>query len=137
MTENPLFAALMVKGRVKINRKVVDTLKSLRLSAPNTCVVVPADDMHGGMLKKVSEYVTWGRITQETLEKILVKRGGMDTKKAKSAASGAFRNGKLEGGHVFRLSPPSGGLKAVRLHYPLGDVGYRGDGINSLLARMI
>ncbi len=137
MTEKPLFAVVMIKGNVKIKRKVADTLNSLRLYVQNTCVIVPADNVHGGMLKRVAEYVTWGEIGKECLERLLEKRGGMNAGKAKSAASGALKNGKLEGEHVFRLSPPSGGLRAVRLHYPRGDVGYRGSEINRLLLRMM
>jgi large subunit ribosomal protein L30 len=38
---------------------------------------------------------------------------------------------------VFRLTPPSKGLKSVNQHYPSGDLGYRGKEINELLRRMI
>ncbi|UCD02761.1 MAG: uL30 family ribosomal protein [Candidatus Aenigmatarchaeota archaeon] len=112
------FAVIMLKGTVKVNREVVDTLKRLRLSSINSCVIVPADDTHRGMLKSIAEYVTWGEVNKETLKRLRSKRGGADSK-------------------VFRLSPPSGGLKAVRLNYPRGDVGYRGADINQLLMRMI
>ncbi len=136
MSEGPLFAAVMLKGTVKIKRNVTDTLKNLRLSSANNCIIVPADDTYKGMLKKVKEYVTWGEVSEETLEKLLMKRGSVDSKNSKSLASNAFKDKKLDS-HVFRLSPPSGGLKAVRLHYPKGNIGYRGEKINDLLKRMI
>ena len=136
MDGKTLFAAVMIKGTVKINRKVLDTLRSLGLVTSNMCVIIPADSVHAGMLKRVAEYVTWGEASPETLERMFVRKAGMDAKKAKSAASAAFKDGKLEA-NAFRLSPPSGGFRAVRLHYPRGDVGYRGEGINGLIARMI
>ena len=135
--DGSLYAVVMLKGTVKINKEVVDTLKRFRLSSSNSCVVVPADSMYRGMLKKVSEYVTWGELDENVLERMLSLRGGADKKKAKSAASKAFKEKRLEEGRGFRLSPPSGGLKAVRLNYPKGDVGYRGAEINRLLMRMI
>ncbi len=136
--EKPLFAAIMLKGTVKINRKVTDTLKNLRLSSINNCIILPADNNYTGMLKRVSEYVTWGEVSQEVLEKLLEKRGKLDAKKAKIVAAKAFKDKELkESGPVFTLSPPSGGLKAVRLNYPRGDVGYRGEEINNLISRMI
>ena len=131
-----LYAAVMLKGTVKTTRKACDTLAKLRLSGPNSCVIVPADDARKGMLKSVDEYVTWGEIDEETLAKLLEKRGGLDAKKAKGASSNALKKGLPESG-TFRLSPPAGGLRSVRLHRPRGDTGYRGKEINTLLERMM
>ncbi len=135
--EKSLYAAVMLKGTAKVNRKVVDTLKNLRLSNINNCVVVPADGTHKGMLKKVAEYVTWGEIDQETLGQLLEKRGKTAAAKAKATAVKALKDKKLEDGQVFRLSPHTGGLKTIRLNFPRGDTGYRGPEINSMLKRMI
>ncbi len=141
MTEGkPLYAIIMIRGTVTVKRKMVDTLKNLRLSKVNSCVIIPADDTYKGMLKRVAEYVTWGEVTPETLEKLLEKRGDVEGKKAKSLAAKAFKDNALDVSGlnpVFKLSPPSGGLRSVRLHYPRGDIGYRGEDINRLLLRMI
>ncbi|MBN1896933.1 MAG: uL30 family ribosomal protein [Candidatus Aenigmarchaeota archaeon] len=134
---NVLYAAVMIKGTVKITRKVVDTLKKLKLGSVNTCIVIPGDSTYRGMLKNVAEFATWGEIDQETLEQLLQKRGKIDAKAAKAAATKALKDGKLEERKVFRLSPPTGGFKTVRLNYPMGDTGYRGPEINALLKRMI
>jgi large subunit ribosomal protein L30 len=131
-----LYAAVMLKGTVKTTSKACDTLAKLRLSGPNSCVIVPADDTRKGMLKRVDEYVTWGEIEEGTLAKLLEKRGGLDAKKAKELSSKALKKGLPESG-TFRLSPPIGGLRSVRLHRPRGDTGYRGAEINKLLERMI
>ncbi len=121
--EKQLYAAVMLKGTVKVDRNAMDTLKNLRLSSANSCVIVPADETHKGMLRKVDSHVTWGEVDKDMLDRLLKKRS--ETKKSDFS------------GHVFRLSPPRGGLKSVRLHYPRGDVGYRGADINKLLMRMI
>jgi large subunit ribosomal protein L30 len=123
MAENEMLAAVMVKGTVKIDSKTADTLKRLRLSGVNNCVIVPADETRKGMLKSVDRHVTWGEVSKDVLDRLVKKRGCV----RKSDVSG----------HVFRLSPPTGGLKSVRLHYPGGSAGYRGRDINSLLMRMI
>jgi large subunit ribosomal protein L30 len=135
-----LYAAVMLRGTVKITRKIVDTLEKLRLTDPNSCAVVPADATHAGMLKKVAEFVTWGEVSEETLEKLLEKRGRLDAKEAKSLSKKALKEGsfsKTGFRPVFRLAPPGGGLKSARLTYPMGDTGYRGKEINRLLERMI
>lgn len=132
-----LYAVVMLKGTAKVTRKVVDTLKNLRMSNINNCVIVPADGTYKGMLKRVAEYVTWGEIDQETLENLLEKKGRLEAKAAKAAAAKAVKEAKLESGQVFRLSPMTGGMKTVRLNYPKGETGYRGAEINSMLKRMI
>jgi len=43
----------------------------------------------------------------------------------------------LELSKVFKLNPPSHGLKSTKIHYPKGDLAYRGEKINDLLKRMI
>jgi large subunit ribosomal protein L30 len=135
-----LYAAVMLKGTVKITRSIADALEKLRLSAPNSCVIVPADDTHRGMLKKVAEFVTWGEIGEEALGRLIGKRGEASAKDAKSIAKKALKEGGLRKAGfspVFRLSPPKGGLRTIRLPKPRGDAGYRGEDINRLLDRML
>ncbi len=38
---------------------------------------------------------------------------------------------------VFKLTPPSQGLKSIKVHYPKGDLGNRKKEINELIMRMI
>jgi large subunit ribosomal protein L30 len=134
-----LYAAVMLKGTVKIHRGLTQTFEKLSLSRPNTCIVVPADGTYTGMFRKISEFVTWGEISEGMLENLLQKRSKMEKKEAKALAKKAFASGSFgaDSKRVFRLSPPSGGIKSVRLNYPRGDMGYRGVEINALLQRMI
>ena len=109
-------------------------------------MLLPSDRARTGMLKSAAGYLTWGEINQEVLEKVLEKRGKsrdgarLDRRKAKSLAARMMKGegaGRLGIRPVFALSPPSHGISSVRLLYPRGDMGYRGEGINELLERMI
>lgn len=138
MAEAKLLAAVSLKGTVKVHKKPMDTLKKLRVTNTNMCVVVPSDETHRGMLLRASEFLAWGEITGSVLERLLEKRGGMQAKDAKALAKKAFSGGlKGEKLPVFRLSPPSGGIRNIRMGFPRGDMGYRGAQINDLIERMV
>src|SRR4030042_1478420 len=65
----------MVRGVVGTQREIKDTLRMLRLDRINHCVIVPKNPNFQGMLQKARFYITWGEINQETLEKLVAKRG--------------------------------------------------------------
>lgn len=134
-----MYAIIRIRGTVNVKKGVKDALKMLRLTRVNHCVLVTKDPTFDGMLKKVREYVTWGEVSQDMLEKLIWKRGSIkgreiDQRMAKEIAKDMKKSGVNP---VFRLSPPSGGYKAIKLLYPRGDLGYRGGKINNLLKRMI
>ena len=141
-----MFAVIRVRGSVNVARGVEDTLKMLRLNRVNHCVVIPDTPDYRGMLSKASSCITWGEISQETLDIMVAKRGRLsmderipekDAKKIskKIAKDGSAKDAGIK--PVFRLSPPSKGYKSVKLAYPRGDLGGRGEKINELLRRMI
>ncbi|MCJ7816719.1 MAG: 50S ribosomal protein L30 [Candidatus Aenigmarchaeota archaeon] len=142
-----LFAVVRVRGSVGITRDLADTLMMLRLHRINHCVIVPKNQNFDGMLHKARNFITWGEIDKETLEKLVAKRGRFagdkrvtDLNYAKELAhlilSG--KNVKETGiKPVFRLSPPSKGYKSTKALFPKGSLGYRGERINELLKRMI
>ena len=140
-----MFAVIRVRGSVNVAREIEDTLKMLRLSRVNHCVIVPDNPNYRGMLEKARSYITWGEVTQETLEAMVAKRGRLPKdervpdKDAKDIAKKISKEGSRDAGikPVFRLSPPSKGYKSIRYPYPKGDLGDRGDKINDLLKRMI
>ena len=132
-----LIAVVMLKGTVKIRRDEYETLSALGLKSANNCVILPGDESRKGMLRLVQKYVTWGEISNDVLQSLLQKKLNLDGKIAKTRTDKAVKSGKFEGNTVFRLKPPTGGLKSVRIPYPKGDSGYRGDDINNLLKRMI
>jgi large subunit ribosomal protein L30 len=142
-----LFAVVRVRGSVGITRDLADTLMMLRLHRINHCVIVPKNQNFNGMLHKARNFITWGEIDKETLEKLVAKRGRFagdkrvtDLNYAKELAH-LIISGKpvKETGikPVFRLSPPSKGYKSTKALFPKGSLGYRGERINELLKRMI
>jgi hypothetical protein len=70
-----------------------------------------------------------GKISQEKLKEMKMKNF--------DELSDAFIKNQIKLKIIFRLNPPAHGFKATRLSYPKGDLGYRKDKINELLARMI
>lgn len=140
-----MFAAVRVRGKMRLNQRMKDTFKMLRLNAPNHCVLLDNNPTNLGMLIKAGSWVTWGEIKNDVLEKLVERRGRLigdkrlDTKTAKAVAHNILNNGMrgVEIKPVFRLSPPSKGYKSIRADWPKGDLGYRGDKINELLERMI
>jgi len=118
-----MLAVIRIRGSAKIPKKINDTLKMLRLNRINHCVVLEETPQNIGMIKKVENYVTYGKIKDETIKKLIKERGKIkDPKQTKQ---------------VFRLSPAKKGLKSIRLPYPKGALGNRKDKINELLERMI
>ncbi len=152
-----LLAAVRLRGSVKARKEVVDTLRMMGLTRVNHCVLLRGGDPEKGMLKKVKDMVTWGEINRETLLSLLRKRGRLKgdlpltderVKAAGFSSLEEFADALLEGKagvkdlpgfkKVFRLHPPRGGYRATKK--PVGeggDLGYRGEGINELILRMI
>ena len=152
-----MLAVIRVRGLVKARKEVEETLNMLRLKHQNHCILLPERPEYLGMLKKVKDYVTWGRINKETLIKLLRERGRLEgnkkieeknleefTKfKSFEDLADALIKEKVEFKNfkklkpVFRLNPPRHGYKSVRLPYPEGDLGNRKEKINELIERMI
>ncbi len=141
-----MYAAIRIRGSVNVASDVRDTLRILRLNRVNHCVVMPKKPEYTGMLQKARAYITWGEVTQDTLERLVSKRGRLPgdkkipEKEAKSIAARILKDESVKGTEikpVFRLSPPSKGYKSVRMDFPRGDLGNREEAINTLLKRMI
>lgn len=111
-------AIIRIRGSIKVNKKIVDTLNMLNLRNQHNCILIKNTSTNLGMIKKCKDYITWGEINADT-KKLLEKR-----KKKK----------------IFTLAPPKGGFerKGIKTPFTLGGVlGYRGDKINSLIKKMI
>lgn len=152
-----MFAVIRLRGSVKTSKEINDTLEMLRIKKVNHCVVIPKTSQYEGMLRKVKDYVTYGDIDKKTLVELLKKRGRieknqkLDEVKLKEITNfdsfEKFADALMKGSvklkdykkikPFFRLNPPRKGLKAIRLQYPKGDLGYRKEKINELLERMM
>ena len=142
-----LLAVVRIRGTVGVREDIANTMLMLRLDRINHCVIIPKNPNYEGMLHKAKDFITWGEIDKETLEKLISKRGRFagdkrvtDLSYAKELAQ-FILSGKpvKETGikPVFRLSPPSKGYKSTKVLYPKGSLGYRGEKINELIKRMI
>jgi large subunit ribosomal protein L30 len=110
------------------------------------------------MLQKAKDMITWGEIRGDVLEKLLRKRGKLEGNKKLSdeyvksqtqfSSIAEFAEAVLSSRielsalpklkKVFRLRPPSKGYEATKRPFKdMGSLGYRGERINDLLARMI
>ena len=107
-----MYAVIRVRGSVNVARDVKDTLKMLRLTRVNHCVVIPKNTNYEGMLSKAKSFITWGEITQDSLEKLVARRGRLpgdkriDEKQAKEVTKNILKNESLKGidlKPVFRL----------------------------------
>mgnify|MGYP001626268632 CR=1 FL=1 len=149
-----LYAVIRLRSGIKAPKEIKDTLMLLNLRYINNCVILPINDSIKGMLEKVKDYVTYGEIDEDTLTLLLEKKlRKIGDKKVteedlKKYNISSFRelakkllNGEVklkdfkEFKRVFRLRPTK--LKSKKLHFPKGDLGYRGEKINELIKRMI
>ncbi len=152
-----LLAVVRLRGSIKARKEVVDTLRMMGLTRVNHCVLLRKGPSEEGMLRKVKDMVTWGEVNRETLIQLLRKRGRLRgelplteervremgfsslEELADALLEGKVRVKDLPGmKKVFRLHPPRGGYRAIKKHLSQGgDLGYRGEGINELILRML
>jgi large subunit ribosomal protein L30 len=134
-------------------------MEMLNLTRVNHAVLVPKTASYEGMLQKVKDYVTWGDVEADMISTLIKERGRMignrqvtdsEIKSAsehstikslsKAIASGEATTKDVEGMKpVFRLHPPRGskGWGGIKRAYSVGGaLGFRGDGIGELAARM-
>lgn len=153
------FAIVRVRGHAGVNKDIEDTMKIMKLTRPNHCVVLPENEVVQGMLNKIKDYVTWGEVDETVLAKMIKFRGRMmgdvpiddatikeKSKKytsiislAKAIKKGDITYASLDGFKpVFRLSPPKKGYEGNKRSYKAaGALGYRGKTINKLIERML
>lgn len=113
-----MYGVIRIVGEPGIPEKSKDVLRMLNLDEKFSCVLVPEDSDHEGMLKNVKDHITWGELNKDIEDKL---SDLMD-----------------EGSDNVNLTPPSGGFRnSTKENYPKGESGYRGEQINELLERMI
>jgi len=110
------------------------------------------------MLQVAKDYITWGEVNEETLAKMIRVRGRIEGDKpitdeylaantefktveemAKSILTSNYKMKDVEAAKpVFRLHPPVKGYEGNKRSYKNGGaLGYRGEAINDLIARML
>ncbi|MBI4176500.1 MAG: 50S ribosomal protein L30 [Candidatus Aenigmarchaeota archaeon] len=140
-----LYAIVRIRGSVKMKASLRDTLRMLRLTSVNHCVLYQKSESIDGMLNRVVPWVTWGEIDAGTLAELVEKRGRkgrqrLDAKEVREVSSKILQQKSTKDAAinpVFRLNPPSRGHKRIKGTYPNGAAGYRGEAIKELLKRMM
>ena len=138
-------AIIRIRGPVRVDRIVNDTLDMFHLERVNAAAVVTTSPSVYGMLRKVKDYVTYGEIDDATYKQLVEKRGepfkgrlGDSRDKVKYNKFIVIGDKKLK--PFFRLSPPRGGWERKGIKWSFkqgGALGYRGKEINKLIMRMI
>ncbi len=151
---------IRVRSDRTVEKTIRETLHSLNLTRVNHAVLIPENDTYAGMLQKVKDFVTWGEFSAESIATLIRDRGRLigdkpvtdgDVKDAtdfknidafaKAIASGEAVTKDMETlKRVFRLHPPRGskGWGGIKRHFTVGGaLGFRGDAIEELAARML
>ena len=143
-------AVIRIRGRVGVRRQIKDTMMMLRLNKKHNCIILPDNNkIYMGMLSLIKDYVTYGKINDETLKELLSKRLKRKDKKSISAdvvekTVKTLKAGKLlkdipEIVPVLTLNPPKKGFEDLGIKRTFkqgGSLGLRDD-INELIKRMI
>ncbi|MFB6292398.1 MAG: uL30 family ribosomal protein [Candidatus Nanohaloarchaea archaeon] len=115
-----MIAAVKVRGSVDASKKVSRTLDNLKLRKKNQCVLYEESDAIEGMLNVAKDYIAYGEIDEDTVEKLEEKKGD-----------------EIENGDVISLTPPSGGYRSTKRQVGQGgSPGKRGD-MDDLLDSMV
>lgn len=138
-----MIIVLRIRGLVGINKDAEETFSRLNLRRKFSCILIRENPETLGMLKKVYNFIAYGKINKETLLELIKKRGKpikgkIDAEKIVSELEGKSEKSLEELGikRVFNLHPPIKGFKSTKLHYPKGDLG-KNEKINELIRRML
>ncbi|PIN98693.1 MAG: 50S ribosomal protein L30 [Candidatus Diapherotrites archaeon CG10_big_fil_rev_8_21_14_0_10_31_34] len=153
-----MLAVIRVRGSIRTKIEINDTMKMLRLFRVNHLVLISEKKQMKKMVEKVKDYVTYGEIEAETLEKVLSKRAFLKGNKKvlieylKEKKINSFKElaekiikeeiqlKDLEIKPVFRLKPPKKGYEraGIKKAYSIGGaLGYRATEINKLINKMV
>jgi large subunit ribosomal protein L30 len=159
--EPQLLFAVRVRGAPGMNRKILDTMKMLRMHKINHGVLIWEAPSYSGMLNKCKDYIAYGEIDEKTLVRLLRVRGKVEGNKPLTDEhiknltnyknikefAGALLKGEILYREkdiyrikpVFRLHPPRKGHRgSIKKHYGEGGtLGNVGEFINVLIHKMI
>ncbi|MFX1309637.1 MAG: 50S ribosomal protein L30 [Promethearchaeota archaeon] len=156
-----LYFAVRIRGAPGMRRKILDTLKMLRMYKVNHGVLILGTPSYKGMLVKCKDYISYGEINEKTLIRLLRVRGKVEGnrplteehiknltkyKNFRELAKGLL-TGEIQYQEkdiykikpIFRLHPPRKGHRGtIKKHYneggTLGNVGIY---INELIHKML
>ncbi|PSH01683.1 MAG: hypothetical protein BRC27_01345 [Nanohaloarchaea archaeon SW_10_44_10] len=117
---NNMIATVKVRGSIDARHKAKRTLKDLNLEKRNQCVVFEDNDSIRGMLETAKDYITYGEISKETLEKLEERKGS-----------------EIESGDTVKLTPPTGGFRNTKKQVGQGGSLGKRDNLDELIQKMV
>jgi len=143
--ENILIGAVRIRGVRNVKPKIKRAMELLRLKKPNNAIIVKNDPSVIGNLEVSKDYITYGKLSEETAIKMIMKRHHTLKKlsneekleKAKQMLKEFLESNKRIFPYTFRLNPPRKGYKSIKKPYNNGGELGKRDEIDSLLKRMI
>jgi large subunit ribosomal protein L30 len=142
-----MIAIIRIRGTVGVKKDIKYTLTQIGLNKPNHCILIQDNEQNKGIIKKIKDYVAFGEINNETLKKLIEKRGKYSNKNKinskdvekiiKLITENKIKETKIN--KVFRLNPPLKGFKrSTKSGYNQGGMlGNNKEKINDLLLKMI
>ena len=116
-----MIAVIRITGQVGLKKEIKDTLYRLKMRRKLVCVLVDEkDEVKMGMVRRVKEFVAYGKIDDKLLKELNEKRG-KDKEKG-----------------FYRLHPPIGGFKrSTKTSVANKGVLGKHEDIGKLLGRML
>ena len=115
-----MIAAVRVRSDIDARHKTSRTLENLGLVKNNQCTVYEDSDSIRGMMKASKDYIAYGEIKEETVEKLEERKGE-----------------ELENGDVISLAPPTKGYKDTKKNQGQGGSLGKRDDMDELIERMV
>ncbi len=127
-----MIAIVRIHGRVDVSQKIKKTLDRLRIRSKLNCAFIDEKDtIRMGMVNAVKDYIMYGEVSEEFMNKVIEARGELLDKTKKSKKT--LENIKP----WIRLHPPRGGFKkSTKLQVPKGIIGKHVD-ISKIMERML
>lgn len=151
-------AIIRIRGSVGIRRELEAIFRDMHLTRECHATLMDDRPSYVGSIQRVKDYATWGDISPETIALLLRERGRLrggrrlteehvkesvgyesieDLARAIHACEVDFWGLPMVK-PLFRLHPPRGGFRRkTKWGYPRGELGYRGEAINDLVAKMV
>jgi len=151
-------AVIRLRGRVGIGVEREYTFKLMHLARKNHAILIEGTPSNVGSIQKIKDYATWGEVSIDAVSSLLAKRGLLEggvklTEEYVQEPLGYSSMDELSQSiydlqvrmtdlprvkPVFRLHPPRKGFRgSIKKPYPKGELGYRGEAINTLIAKMV
>ncbi len=114
-----MIIAIRIRGIIDVPRNVEETLFRIKLRRKYAAVLVNESPENMKLLKKIRYYISYGRISEGLLERLIKIRGKPTNKKEVDAKKILAELGKksLEELGIkpfFRLHPPRGGIESKK-----------------------